>query len=161
GGGTSLLQVPGPFDIDPGQIVRDDGLSWAASDFAVGQQVLVSLPGGATGSYTVTGFGDLPRAAGSVLFLSPASGSPYLTHQVGVAGMVSVTDDLQVTGTLNVPNTIDTRIVRADGLPWWSLGFAIGQQVSISGVTGMRTILGFDNATPTSGFGSALIVSGP
>jgi hypothetical protein len=161
GGGASLLQVPGPFDVGPGQIVRDDGMSWAASGFAVGQQVVVNLTGGTSGSYTVTGFGDLPGAAGSVLFLSAASGSPALTAMTGAAGMVSVTDYLQVTGIFNVPPTPDNRITRTDGLPWWSLGFAIGQQVSITGIPGTRTILGFDNATPTSGFGSTLIVSGP
>jgi hypothetical protein len=154
GGGSQLMQVSGPFDVDPGQIVRDDGLPWIADGFTVGQQVLVSLNGGTTGSYTVTGFGDKPGAAGSVLFLS---GSQALTHQVAAPGVLSVTDNLQVTGAFNVPPSAD-RIVRTDGNPWQNIGFAIGQQVNITGL-GNRTVMGFDNSS--YGFGTALLVSGP
>ena len=73
-----------------------------------------------------------------------------------------MTDWLQVTGSFNV---LSDRIVRNDGLSWDNLGFAAGQQVSFSmpGGVGIRTVLGFDNATTPSGtgYGSALLLGGP
>jgi hypothetical protein len=170
GGGNQLLQVVGTtdanaaFDVSPGQIVREDGLSWAASGFTVGQQVLVNLSGTlgvTTGSYTVTGFGDVSGGAGSVMFLSAASGSPPLPTEKGATGVVSVTDYLQVTATSNAPFNVPTtadRIVRTDGNPWQSIGFQAGQQISVTGIPGTGAVVGFDNSS--YGFGTALLVSG-
>src|SRR5206468_2335123 len=98
--------------------------------------------------------------------------APALTNQTKVTGTISVTDWLAVTSgpavggqTIGNFDIKTDRIIRADGLTWASLGFAAGQQVSFTlaggTIVGTRTVLGFDNTTPTSGFGSALILGGP
>jgi hypothetical protein len=175
GGGNSPLQISTPVNVaapavgapagTTAQLTRVDGASWSADGYAVGQQVLLSLNGTNTGSYTITGIGDLMHHPGSVLFLSGAA----LPSQTSPA-TVSVTDWLQVTGAFDVvpypysgyPNAV--QIVRRDGLPWAGLGFAAGQQVSLalSSIAGgtTATVLGFDNSL-TYGFGTALVVNGP
>jgi RTX calcium-binding nonapeptide repeat (4 copies) len=186
GGGNAPLQLiasnGGSFSTYLGaqantfQLVRSDGTDWAIDGFAVGQQVLVT-DAGVTGSYTIIAIGNPPAAEpnashkpGSALTLFGAQPLPIGTKQQGT---ISVIDQLavvsgqklgnQTTGTFQVTGAANlNRIVRDDGLTWASLGFAVGQQVSFSigGLLGTRTVLGFDNAAPTSGFGSVLILSG-
>ncbi len=160
-----------------GKLVRTDGLPWVNDGFTVGQQVLLSIDGGAVGSYTILAIGNPdplvdPNAAhkpGSVLTLLAAPGSPALTTSAGHrTGTISVTDQLavvsgqviggQTTGNFDVQ---PDRIIRDDNLPWASLGFAAGQKVAVSvgGNVGTWTVLGFDNSA--SGLGSALLLSGP
>src|SRR5262249_40068715 len=114
GGGNSLLQfsaddpATNALNIDPDAPpatrppTPTDGHSWANAGFAVGQQVLVSIDGGISGSYTVTAIGDQFHAPGSILYLLGAPGAPALTHQAAVTGQVSVTDYLAVTATFDV-----------------------------------------------------------
>jgi hypothetical protein len=172
-----------------GRLVRTDGLPWANDGFAVGQQVLLSLtnPSGAptVGSYTIIGIGnpdphvdpDAANKPGSVLTLLVDTGSPALGNSGShLLGSISVTDTLavtsgqvigtQTTGLFDVavydPVNNLTRVTREDGLPWASLGFAAGQQVAYAlGVNvGNKTVMGFDNATATTGLGSVLLLSG-
>src|SRR5262249_18377333 len=123
---------------------------------------------------------DAAHMAGSALTLLPAPGAPALVNGAkNVLGTASVIDQLavvsgqmlgdQTTGNFAVTGALDNnRIVRNDGRTWTSLGFAVGQQVAfafgdvLAGTAqiGARTVLGFDNTTPTSGFGSVLILSG-
>src|SRR5204862_7930432 len=91
---------------------------------------------------------------GSVLVVIAADGLA-VPSLAGVTGVISVTDWLQVMGAFDVQSD---RVIRRDGLPWASLGFAAGQQVSFTGMIGTRTTLGFDNST--YGVGSALVVGG-
>ena len=86
GGGNSLLAVTGVFDVTSAGVTRDDSRSWAASGFAVGQQV--NLPGYAAGAFTITGFtGD----NGQTMQLSGGT----LIPQMGLAGTVAVYDPIQ------------------------------------------------------------------
>src|SRR5262249_6219712 len=102
---------------------------------------------------TVTGFAETPDGDGDILLVS---GPVALTDQVGVSASVAVTDWLQVTGAFDRQTD---RIIRRDGLPWAGLGFAVGQQVFMTGVAGTHTITGFD--TSAYGPGSALLLGGP
>src|SRR5262249_4751578 len=127
-----------------GQLVRTDGLSWTADGLAVGQQVLLSIVGGVTGSYTIIGISSTgSNTLDDTLTLLAASGSPALANQSGKTGTLSVTDQLavisgqvlggQTTGNFDVVGAANlNRIVRDDGLPWASLGFVAGQQVAIA-----------------------------
>ena len=155
------------FPVGTGQLTRTDGLSWSVAGFAVGQQVLLRIDGGSTRSYTITAIGDLPHKKGSVLTLLAADGLA-LTPLTSVTGTITATDWLQVSSGQSIGgqvtgnfDVLSDRIVRDDNLPWASLGFAVGQQVSFSvgGIIGVRTVAGFDNTT--NGLGSALILSGP
>ena len=73
-----------------------------------------------------------------------------------IAASVSVSDSLQVTAAFDLTAN---KILRRDGLPWQSLGFTYGQQISIVGIPGTWTIAGFDNSI--YGDGTALVLSGP
>jgi hypothetical protein len=163
------------------QLVRTDGLPWVNDGFAVGQQVLLS-EGSIVGSYTIIAIGNPspandPNASHkpcSVLTLLPAAGAAALVNGAkNQTGTISVTDQLavvsgrtlgtQTTGNFDVTGAQDmNRVVRDDGLPWANLGFAVGQQVAfaIGSLLGTRTVLGFDNTSTTSGFGSVLSLSG-
>src|SRR5262249_52788124 len=124
-----------------------------------------------------------PKAShkpGSVLTLLPAAGAPALVNgDKNQLGTISVTDQLAVVSgqTLGpqTPGNFDVTgaaraqpIVPADRLPSANLGFAAGQQVAFAfgdvlGGTaqfGTRTVLGFDNTSAASGFGSVLVLSG-
>ena len=154
GGGDALLQLTGTFDAanptaSTGQLVRRDGLSWAGAGFAVGQQV--TLSGGLTGTFTIAGFANSAYGPGSALLLNAALGATGLA----IAATVSVSDSLQVTAAFDLSAN---KVVRRDGLPWQSLGFTYGQQVSIVGIPGTWTITGFDNSI--YGDGTALLLSG-
>src|SRR5205823_4089284 len=104
-------------------------------------------------SFTVSRIGDVPHKKGSVLYVIGSG----LTAQTNVTATVAATDWLQVGGDFEVQTD---RVIRKDNLPWASVGFAPGQQVSMSksdgsGVFVTRTVLGFDNSS--SGMGSALV----
>jgi Ca2+-binding RTX toxin-like protein len=106
GGGNSLLQVTGSFDVDSDRIVRRDGLSWQAAGFVIGQAVTV--PGG--GTRVIAGFADSGYGAGSALLLA---GDPLVQGQA-VAGTVGVID---VHGPGGVRIGGDTIIVRGGAGP--------------------------------------------
>jgi hypothetical protein len=155
-----------------GKLVRTDGLPWVNDGFAVGQQVLLSIDGGSVGTYTIIAIGDpnpVNHKPGSVLTLLAAPGSPALTTSAGhVTGTISVTDQLalvsgQVIGAQTIGNfdVLSDRVIRDDNLPWASLGFAVGQTVTVAigGNLGTWTVVGFDNTA--SGLGSAVLLSGP
>lgn len=158
GGGNLALSYTGSFKTTGNSIARLDGLSWEKSGFAIGQQVQIGA-----NSYTVIGFENVlpagpndPTAGPSArMLLSPAgSGGAALPVSNQIDLTVSVRDWLVAQGEFKVEAD---RIIRKDGLSWQSPGFAIGQQVYITGI-GHRTIVGFDNSS--FGDGTALLLSG-
>ena len=155
GGGDALLQITGTFDASnptgsTGKVLRLDGLSWSDAGFAVGQQI--TFTGGLSGTFMISGFGDSSYGPGSALFLNSAFG----TTGLAIAASVSVSDSLQVTTAFDFTAN---KILRRDGLPWQSLGFTYGQQISIVGIPGTWTIAGFDNSV--YGDGTALVLDRP
>jgi hypothetical protein len=105
GGGNAPLQMvanetgSNAFDLiaGTGGLVRTDGGSWTADGFAVGQQVLLSIDGGLTGSYTITGISSTgTHNLDNTLTLLAAAGAPAITGKTGATGTISVTDQLAV-----------------------------------------------------------------
>ena len=149
-----MVSRTGIFDVAPNGLTRVDGLSWIKAGFAIGQQI--TLTGDFAGSYTVTGFANSVNGPNSTMLLSgPATGA-VLTNTSNASLTVAVRDWLSTSGAFEVQAD---RVIRKDGLSWQSPGFAIGQWVSITGVTGTRVILGFDNSA--FGDGTALLLGGP
>src|SRR6185503_14051379 len=148
GGGNTALSVTGTFTTTSGSIAREDGVDWTTQGFKVGQQLT-----GFGGSFTVTGFSSTALGANSTMLVTQTGGTA-LASASGVASTISVRDELAVIGSFDL---VGNQVVRRDGQPWQSLGFAVGQNVTIPGV-GTRTVIGFDNSG--YGDGSALVVSG-
>ena len=112
GGGNSLLQIAGTFDVTADRIVRRDGLSWTAAGFVAGQHI--TLTGPLAGTYAVLGFANSSYGVGTALLL----GGPALTPQVAVASTVTVTDSLAVVGSISFAQFHGRNgIVRTDGQP--------------------------------------------
>jgi hypothetical protein len=155
GGGNALLKVAWTFDLEApvgapdtatvAQLSRTDGLSWQRYGFAIGQRI--TLPNGA--AYTITGFADSAYGLDSRMFLG---GGPAAGATTSVTGTLAVSDHLAVTSTFTATGN---RITLANGQAWQSLGFAVGQQVYITGV-GLRNVIGFDNDAGTRPDGTPL-----
>ncbi|MGH3369715.1 MAG: hypothetical protein ACRDPR_06920, partial [Nocardioidaceae bacterium] len=156
GGGNSLLQTEGTFDValhsEGTRLVRTDGLSWRRSGLIVGQHV--TLTGERVGTYTVLGFAAGAYGTDDTLVLG---GSP-LAVGTSVPLTVTVTDALGLRADVNVQQVNGRNgVVRTDGRPWWNLGYEVGQRVFIEGV-GVRIITGFDNSS--FGHGTVLLFDG-
>ncbi|MCA1841353.1 MAG: hypothetical protein LC723_13695, partial [Actinobacteria bacterium] len=147
-GGNALQKVKGNFETAAGQITRKDGLAWTKYGFAIGQQV--TLPNGS--SYTVTGFAPAGiYGTGDTMLIA---GGPALSAGT-LSGVVAVSDYLQVTGRLIFSGN---GISLTNGQAWKSLGYAVGQQVYVTGV-GVRNVVGFNN-DPINGDGAVLLIDG-
>ena len=125
------LSVSGSFTVQSDRIIRNDNLPWQNLGFAIGQQVAFTT-GGVTTLYTVTDFDNGPGAGlGSALLLS---GNPLtagtVTGTVGVASRFNVTSLFTATATT---------LLRGTG-SWLANGFAVGQQVAVSGQPGTLTV---------------------
>ncbi len=134
GGGAALLQVTGQFNIGtttittPGllgptsvtasTITRNDGLPWSAYEFVVGQQLL--LGGRPAGTITAV---NGPTLTVSGTTLTPGSG---VSSTVAVFG-----PKITSTGPFTF---LGNTIARTDLNSWSSLGFAVGQQITVGGV---------------------------
>jgi Ca2+-binding RTX toxin-like protein len=153
GGGNTALAVTGSFTTTPTSITRDDGVDWMTQGFKVGQTITTT--GAMAGTYTITGFAGTALAPNSTILVATAVG--VLGTLSAAASTISVRDELAVTGAFDL---VGNKVLRRDGQPWQSLGFAAGQHVTIAvGGGAVRTIIGFDNSG--YGDGTALIVDGP
>ncbi|WP_456654689.1 hypothetical protein [Bradyrhizobium sp. JR3.5] len=94
-------------------ITRADGANWLNLGYAAGQQIHLGGAGLNNGTYTI----DAGYTGGATLLLT-------------TNGAFAQTDAVSVTFGNNGTN--DT-IKRADGLDWSTLGYAVGQQIVISG----------------------------
>jgi Ca2+-binding RTX toxin-like protein len=134
------LQTTGSFVLSGNRVTLTNGQSWQALGFAYGQQVYVT----GVGVRTVVGFdNDATYGDGSALLLSGATLGAAHT----VAGTVSVTSRFRVTGTLALAGTATGGTVTVASIA--GSGFAAGQQVAISGVNGLRTIVAISGNTLT------------
>ena len=154
-------------------LTRRDGSSWAtgaASDFVVGQQVLID---GAAGTWRVV------RIAGSVLTVERGAGAPALTPATNVLKTVSVPGPhgglTVVHGGGNFELRMDARVdvgtsslTRRDGLAWLDDGYQVGQLISIAGSAQTWQITGFADvpcaaADPFArcGKGARMLLGGP
>ncbi|HEY3922827.1 MAG TPA: hypothetical protein VGL76_12045 [Gaiellaceae bacterium] len=123
------LQVTGAFDLTANEVLRRDGLPWESLGFTYGQQVgIVGIPG----SWTIVGFDNSIYGDGTALILS----GPALTPTTNVATTVAVTNRNRATGNF----TVGTNTVTFTSGNLATSGLAVGQQVAITGVTGVRTI---------------------
>ena len=138
-------------------LTRRDGSNWApgganaASDFVLGQQVLLS---GVAGTWRVVG------VAGSVLTLERGAGAPALGTQTNVVKTVSVPGPhgglTVVHGGGNTALSLNVAVdvaagsvTRRDGLSWLDDGYQIGQRISIAGSATTWVVTGFADAPCT------------
>jgi hypothetical protein len=132
GGGAAKLSVTGVFNSTANTITRDDGLSWAAYEFEVGQEITVNG----------TPYGTITAINGATLTLSGTT-LPVGQNEAATVAVFGPT----VETTATVTTTLNTLTLPATET-WQSLGFAVGQKITVNGVV-VGTITGLVGAVLT------------
>ncbi|MEQ1827017.1 MAG: hypothetical protein ABL921_13765 [Pirellula sp.] len=148
-GNVTIAKLVPVDDVAPtASITRHDSVSWETGGFVVGQLVMIE---GQVGSWRLVGF----ALSGTQMLLRGAElpNDAVVINAVRTVFVPGVHGGLTVIhGGGNMPLSINGKmqtttssVNRLDGLSWIEDGYAIGQQVQISGETGTRTILSFAN----------------
>jgi Bacterial Ig-like domain/RTX calcium-binding nonapeptide repeat (4 copies) len=137
-GTFQLVKVAATFDANENplsnadEVVRKDGLPWQNLGFTAGETVYIT----GIGLRTILGFDNSAFGDGTALIVS---GSDFSGQTVGNAA-VSVTSRYRISGTFSVSGNTVTLGSISSGSFTGPAALTVGTPVTITGVTGTRTI---------------------